>query len=186
MSLWLILLLLLSDYSFSLFENEENEKINDNIKFVKIRNPKGESEMYKNIINEELIENLGILNSEENGIFLMDYTNFMKLFSIITICIPTSFLLSYLINIPIEKATDFGTIRILIEEETNLCISIISLSYRFHEDINPDNDIFKNLILIQLFRNKQKANYIGSSSNESLFTKVLPGEYILRQLILKK
>ena len=167
-----------NDYSFSLFENEENEKINDNIKFVKIRNPKGESEMYKNIINEELIENLGILNSEENGIFLMDYTNFMKLFSIITICIPTSFLLSYLINIPIEKATDFGTIRILIEEETNLCISIISLSYRFHEDINPDNDIFKNLILIQLFRNKQKANYIGSSSNESLFTKVLPGEYI--------
>ena len=168
-----------SGFSFSLFESQDDEKNKDSIiKVVKIRNPIGESDIYKNLINEELIESLGILKSEEDGIFLMDYTNFMKYFSFITICIPSSILISYLIKIPIEKANDFGTIRILVEEETSLCISIISLSYRFHEDIKPDIDIFKNIILIQLFRNKQKANYINSSSNESLFTKVEPGEYI--------
>lgn len=169
-----------SNFYFSLFENKDNKKNKDNnlIKFVKIRNPIGDSDMYTNIINEELIQKIGILNSEENGIILMDYTKFMKYFSLITICVPTSILKSYLIKIPSEKANDFGTIRILIEEETNLCISIISLSCRFHENITPENDIPKNIILIQLFRNKQKANYISSSFNESLFTKVQPGEYI--------
>ena len=108
----------------------------------------------------------------------MEFNSFLKCFSSITICIPTAVLYSYLINIPVEKASDFGTIRILIEEETNLSISIISLSFRFHNGIQPEEDIFKNLILIQIFRDKQKANYITSSLNEPLFTNVKPGEYI--------
>lgn len=172
-----------SGYSFSLFEHKED--LNNNeiekknvIRNIKIRNPIGDNKAFKNSVNKELMENIGIESFQEDGLFLMDYMNFMKIFSSITICIPTSVLKSYLIEIPKENANDFGTIRILIEEESNLSISIISLSYRFHENIIPDNDIFKNLILIQIFRNKQKATYISSSFNESLFTSIKPGEYI--------
>ena len=170
----------ISVYSFSLLgykETEKNKK-KDIIRTIKLRNPLGDNEALNNKINEDLVEELGILSIEDNGIFLMEYNSFLKCFSSITLCIPTAVLYSYLINIPVEKASDFGTIRILIEEETNLSISIISLSFRFHNGIQPDEDIFKNLILIQIFREKQKANYITSSLNEALFTNVKPGEYI--------
>ena len=169
-----------SDYTFSLLGIKENDKINkkETERNIKLRNPIGDNESMTNKINEDLVDNLGIIDSEGNGILLIDYNQFMKWFSSITLCIPTSVLNTQLIQIPSEKANDFGIIRILIEEECNLSISIISLSYRFHENLKPDEDNFKNLILIELFRNKQKAEYISSSCNDALFTNVKPGEYL--------
>ena len=168
---------IINDHSFTIFENK-GEKNKNNLRFIKLRNPIGDNDAFKNAINEELIENLGIQNFEENGIFLMEYEKFIKSFSILNICIPSADLYSHLIEVPKEKANDFGIIRISIEEECNLSISIIPNSCRFHVDLNPDKDIFKNLILIQIFRNKGKANYFSSSLNETLFTIVKPGEYI--------
>ena len=168
-----------NNYTFSLLGNQEYEKNKKDLKkIIKLRNPNGDNEAFDYKLNEDLVENIGIISCEENGIFLMDYYKFIKIFFSITLCIPTKNLISHLITIPAEKANDFGTIRILIEEEANLSISIISLSFRFHDDVKPDEDIFKNLILIQLFRNKQKATYVSSSCNETLFTNVKPGEYI--------
>ena len=184
---------LFSGYSFSLFEyknkdDENNEKDkndktdkNDStniIRKLKIRNPIGDNNYFEHKTNGENMENLGIDGFQDNGIFLMQFTNFMKFFSSLTICIPTSIIFSHLIEIPIEKANDFGTISVLIEEESNIFISILSLNNRFHEKIIPDLDIFKNLILIRIFRNKKKANYIASSSNEPLSATIKPGEYI--------
>ena len=168
---------IINDHSFTILGNKEEKIKNDLIRFIKLRNPIGDNDSFKSTINEELIENFGIQGFEENGIFLMEYEKFIKSFSLLNICIPSANLFNHLIEVPIEKANDFGTIRISIEEETNLCISIIPFSYRFHDDI-PDKDFFKNLILIQIFRNKGKAYYINSSLNESLFTNVKPGEYI--------
>ena len=105
----------------------------------------------------------------------MQYYNFLDLFSTSIICVPSSTLLNYLIEIPNEKSNDFGTIRLLIEEEAIINISLI-IKYR---EEKMKGDIFKNIILIQLFRNKQKANYINSSSNETLSSLLSPGEYII-------
>ena len=171
-----------NDYSFSLLGIEEIEKkINEKkvkIKIVQIRNPGGEKGGVKTEVDTELLEDNGIEKYEENGILIINLNTFMKIFSSITICIPTAALLTRLINIPIDKATDFGIVRILIEQESNICISLFSLSHRFHEEINPEKDIFKNLILIQIFRNKQKGVYINSSFNATLSAIVKPGEYI--------
>jgi len=167
----------ISNHSFSILGYEENELNNNKnsiIKLLKMRNPLNIIDISK----KDLMEEYGIQNIKENGILLMDYNKFIKIFSSITACIPIASLKNYLIQIPKEKSYDFGTIRLLIKKETNISISIIPPSYRFHEDMIPVQDISKNLILIQIFSNKKKANYISSSYNESLFTNVKPGEYI--------
>ena len=143
-------------------------------KAIKLRNSLGNKEAFQNGITEE-IKNLGIVTFEEDGIFLMQYYNFLDLFSTSIICVPSSTLLNYLIEIPNEKSNDFGTIRLLIEEEAIINISLI---IKYCEE-KMKGDIFKNIILIQLFRNKQKANYINSSSNETLSSLLSPGEYII-------
>ena len=165
----------INNQSFSLLDiqSENNNKI-DLIRKIKLRNSLGNKEAFQNGITEE-IKNLGIVTFEEDGIFLMQYYNFLDLFSTSIICVPSSTLLNYLIEIPNEKSNDFGTIRLLIEEEAIINISLI-IKYR-EEKIK--GDIFKNIILIQLFRNKQKANYINSSSNETLSSLLSPGEYII-------
>ena len=167
----------ISNHSFSILgyeENELNKNKNSIIKLLKMRNPLNIIDISK----KDLIEELRIQNIKENGIFLMDFYKFIKIFSSITVCIPISSLKNYLIQIPKEKSYDFGTIRIMIKKESNLSISIIPPSQRFHQDMLPIQDIPKNLILIQIYRNKKKANYISSSYNESLFTNLKPGEYI--------
>ena len=165
----------INNQSFSLLDiqSENNNKI-DLIRKIKLRNSLGNKEAFQNGITEE-IKNLGIITFEEDGIFLMQYYNFLDLFSTSIICVPSSTLLNYLIEIPNEKSNDFGTIRLLIEEEAIINISLI-IKYR---EEKMKGDIFKNIILIQLFRNKQKANYINSSSNETLSSLLSPGEYII-------
>ena len=165
----------INNQSFSLLDiqSENNNKI-DLIRKIKLRNSLGNKEAFQNGITEE-IKNLGIVTFEEDGIFLMQYYNFLDLFSTSIICVHSSTLLNYLIEIPNEKSNDFGTIRLLIEEEAIINISLI-IKYR---EEKMKGDIFKNIILIQLFRNKQKANYINSSSNETLSSLLSPGEYII-------
>ena len=165
----------INNQSFSLLDiqSENNNKI-DLIRKIKLRNSLGNKEAFQNGITEE-IKNLGIVTFEEDGIFLMQYYNFLDLFSTSIICVPSSTLLNYLIEIPNEKSNDFGTIRLLIEDEAIINISLI-IKYR---EEKMKGDIFKNIILIQLFRNKQKANYINSSSNETLSSLLSPGEYII-------
>ena len=165
----------INNQSFSLLDiqSENNNKI-DLIRKIKLRNSLGNKEAFQNGITEE-IKNLGIVTFEEDGIFLMQYYNFLDLFSTSIICVPSSTLLNYLIEIPNEKSNDFGTIRLLIEEEAIINISLI-IKYR---EEKMKGDIFKNIILIQLFRKKQKANYINSSSNETLSSLLSPGEYII-------
>ena len=167
----------INNHNFSILgyqENELDKNKNNIIKLLKMRNPLNIIDISK----KDLISEFGIQNIKENGIFLMDYNKFIKIFSSITVCIPISTLKNYLIQIPKERSYDFGIIRILITTETLLSISIIPPSYRIHEDMPPIENISKNLILIQIYRNKKKANYISSSYNESLFTNVKPGEYI--------
>ena len=163
---------------FSLLGIQEDERDRRNIKRnVQLRNSLGDNEAFENNITDDM-KNLGIIRFDDNGIFLMQYKKFLELYTSITICIPSSTLINYLIDIPREKANDFGTIRILIENETKINISIISKTHKFNEDIKDEN-LFKNIILIQLFREKQKAIYINSSSNDILFSFLSPGEYII-------
>ena len=140
-------------------------------------NPIQDNEVFENNITDE-IKNLGIIRFDENGIFIMKYKNFIELFTSITICVPSSTLINYLIEIPKEEANDFGTIRLLIENDTKINISIISKNSKFSENAK-DTNLFKNLILIQLFREKQKAAFINSSLNETLYSPLSPGEYII-------
>ena len=165
----------INNQSFSLLNiiSEENNKV-DISRNMKLRNSLGDKEVFQNAISEEM-KNLGIISFEEDGIFLMKYTKFLELFASVIICVPSSTLINYLIDIPKEKANDFGTIRLLIEEETKINISIICKS----KEGTKNEDIFKNIILINLFRDKQKANYINSSSNETLSSLLSPGEYII-------
>ena len=165
----------INNQTFSLLDVQSDEKNKNDIKRnMKLRHSLGDNEVFTSNITNEM-KNIGIINFEEDGIFLMQYNKFLELFSSVTICAPSSTLINYLIDIPQEKCNDFGTIRLLIEEETKLNISII---FKYQKEIRKE-EIFKNIILIQLFRNKQKANYINSSSNETLASSLSPGEYII-------
>ena len=161
--------------SFSLLETQSDEENkNDIIRNIKLRNCLGNKIVFLNEITDEM-KNLGIIKFEEDGTFLIQYTNFLELFSMVTMCVPSSTLISYLIDIPSEKSNDFGTIRLLITEETKINITLI---HKYKEGIKVE-EIFKNIILIQLFRDKQKGSYINSSSNETLSSLLSPGEYII-------
>ena len=161
--------------SFSLINVEsEGRNKSDIIRNMRLRNSLGDKEAFQKDINEEM-KNLGIITFEEDGIFLMQYKKFLELFSSVIICVPSSSLINYLIDIQKEKANDFGTIRILIEEETKINISII---FKNNEAIKNE-DIFRNILLIRLLRNKRKADYINSSYNETLSSHLTPGEYII-------
>ena len=161
--------------SFSLLDAQSDEKNqNEIIRNIKLRNCLGDKEVFQNEITYEM-KNLGIIEFKEDGIFLMHYKNFLELFSIVTICVPSSTLISYLIDIPKEKSNDFGTIRLLITEEAKVNITLIP---KYEEEIKKE-ELFKNIILIQLFRDKQKGNYINSASNETLSSLLSPGEYII-------
>ena len=86
--------------SFSLLDAQSDEKNqNEIIRKIKLRNCLGDKEVFQNEITYEM-KNLGIIEFEEDGIFLMHYKNFLELFSIVTICVPSSSLISYLIDIP--------------------------------------------------------------------------------------
>ena len=161
--------------SFSLLETQSDEKNKGEIiRNIKLRNCLGDREVFQNNIDDEMA-NLGIIKFEENGLFLIKYKNFLELFSSVTICVPSSSLISYLIDIPKEKANDFGTLRLLIREESTINISLICKNQKELKT----GELFKNIILIQLFKDKQKGNYINSSSNETLSSLLSPGEYII-------
>ena len=165
----------INNQSFSLLEVlSEDKNKNELTRNLKLRNSLGDKEVFQNEITEE-IKNLGIIKFEEDGIFIMQYKKFLELFSSVTICATSSTLINYLIDIPREKANDFVVIRLLIIEESKINVSLICKN---HEEIR-NNEIFKNIILIQLFKEKQKANYINSASNEILSSFLLPGEYII-------
>lgn len=168
----------INNYVFSLLGIQEDKKDRNSLeRNVQLRNSLGDNEVFENNITDE-IKNLGIIRFDENGIFIMKYKNFIELFTSITICVPSSTLINYLIEIPKEEANDFGTIRLLIENDTKINISIISKNSKFSENAK-DTNLFKNLILIQLFREKQKAAFINSSLNETLYSPLSPGEYII-------
>ena len=165
----------INNQSFSLLEAQSGDKnSNDIIRNLKLRNSLGDKEVFQNEITEEM-KNLGIIKFEEDGIFIMQYKKFLELFSSVIMCVTSSTLINYLIDIPRENANDFGIMRLLIIEESKINVTLIC---KHHEEIRND-EIFKNLILIQLFRDKQKANYINSASNETLSSFLLPGEYII-------
>ena len=60
-------------------------------------------------------------------------------------------------------------------EETKINITLIPKSNEGFKN----EELFKNIILIQLFRDKQKGNYVNSASNETLSSLLSPGEYII-------
>ena len=165
----------INSQAFSLLDiHSDNKNKNDIIRNMELRNPLGDKEIFQNDITEEM-KNFGIISFERDGKFLMQYSKFLELFSFVTICVPSSTLINYLIDIPKEKANNFGAIRLLIDEETKINISII---IKYNEEIKNE-DIFKNIILIHLLRDKQKAYYVNSSSNETLSSLISPGEYII-------
>jgi hypothetical protein len=165
----------INSQAFSLLDiQSEKKNKNDIIRNMKLRNSLGDKEVFRNDITEDM-KNFGIISFEQDGIFLMPYSKFLELFSFVTICVPSSTLINYLIDIPKEKANNFGTIRLLIQEETKINVSII---FKSNEEIKNE-DIFKNIILIHLFRDNKKAIYINSSSNETLSSLLSPGEYII-------
>lgn len=165
----------INNQSFSLLEVLLGDKNNnDKTRNLKLRNSLGDKEVFQNEITEEM-KNLGIIKFEKDGIFIMQYKKFLELFSAVTICVTSSTLINYLIDIPRERANDFGVIRLLIIEESKINVSLICKN---HEEIRND-EIFKNIILIQLFKEKQKGNYINSASNETLSSFLSPGEYII-------
>ena len=165
----------INSQAFSLLDiQSEKKNKNDIIRNMKLRNSLGDKEVFRNDITEDM-KNFGIISFEQDGIFLMPYSKFLELFSFVTICVTSSTLINYLIDIPKEKANNFGTIRLLIQEETKINVSII---FKSNEEIKNE-DIFKNIILIHLFRDNKKAIYINSSSNETLSSLLSPGEYII-------
>ena len=174
---------LIANHSFTLVSAFERKVDDEIVKLMKIRNPFGEGEW-----NGDWSDNSNKWNkaakkafpefskAKDDGIFWIDFDNFCKYFQVVSICVPLKPLISSMIKIPKDKADKFNVTKIKIDDYGILSIAIYKKYYRFHRKIKTDQEVISNLILARI--QNEKIEYIDSAYNETMSTKVKPGEYI--------
>jgi hypothetical protein len=175
---------LIDNHSFTLVSAFERKVGNDNVKLMKIRNPFGEGEW-----NGDWSDGNSKWTSEakkafpeydakgkNDGIFWIDFNNFCKYFQYLSICIPLKPIKSTGIKIDKDKADKFNVIKINVEGDGILSVTLNKKYYRFHRKIQPEEDVLTNLILAKC--NEDNIEYLDSAYNETMSTYVKEGEYL--------
>jgi hypothetical protein len=111
-----------------------------------------------------------------DGIFWIDFDNFCKYFQIVSICVPLKPFSSTYFKVDKDKATKFNVMKIKVQADGILSITVYKKSYRFHRKIQPDQEVIENLILAKC--KNGKFEYLDSAYNETMSTEVKAGEYI--------
>jgi hypothetical protein len=153
---------------------------------MKLRNPFGEgewtgdysdnSDKWTSDVKKAFPEFEG---PRDDGIFWIDFDNFCKYFQIVSICVPLKPLLSTTIKVPKDKATNYNVLKLNVQGQGILSISVCKKSYRFHRKISPDEECIENIIVAKVDKAGKKFVYLDSAYNETSSTLVEAGEYVV-------
>ena len=157
---------------------------NENVKLIKLKSPFGECNWngdwsYQSKKWNDKSKNTFKIydeNKKSEGIFYMEYNDFIKYFQINTFCIPLTSIKSSSFKVSKENAKLFNVIKIKILSKGIITFSIIKKNSIFHKKIEPGKLPSENILLVKIEYNKLK--YIESSFNQPLTTNLYEGEYI--------
>ena len=177
---------LICNHCFSLITAKEGIVNKEKVRLLQLRNPFGEGEWngdYSDSSDKWTSEAKKIFGYENkknknDGIFWIDYINFLKFFQIVTFCVPIKNLIcsSFIINK--DNAKFFNVFKILIEDNGIYIIEINKKIGRIHRKIQPEEEVYENIILVTFDNANKKFIYIGSSFNQSLSIHLKKGEYL--------
>ena len=173
---------LIANHTFSLvsaFEGTVEGKVE---KLMKLRNPFGEGEWNGDWCDdspkwtEEAKTAFPTYDGmkRDDGIFWIDFDNYIKYFPITTICVPLKPIISHYFKVSKDNATFFNVMKIKVEENGIFTFTINKKNPRIHRTI--DIEPTENLLLVKLERNR--LIYMDSAFNEQMSTNVQTGEYI--------
>ena len=175
---------LMENHTFSLVSAFERKVKGENVRLMKLRNPFGMGEWngdwsdHSDKWDESAKKAFPEFDQKKanDGIFWIDFDNFCKYFQIVSICVPLKPFSSTYFKVDKDKATKFNVMKIKVQADGILSITVYKKSYRFHRKIQPDQEVIENLILAKC--KNGKFEYLDSAYNETMSTEVKAGEYI--------
>lgn len=185
---------LVKNTSFNLVNTREEEIDGILYRMLRLRNPTGEGEWSGNycfgseLWTPQLIKAFDYkgkpnpddedFDKNEVGIFYIEYEDFVRYFQYINIMVPLRPLSCQVFNIPKEQAAEHNVVKLKFEKKGVFSLSIERQRSRFHKDITEDKDVIENLILAKIDKEAKKLMCVDSCFNETLSTRVEPGEYL--------
>jgi hypothetical protein len=183
----LINLGLVPNHAFTLITAKEGKVSGDIIKLVNIRNPWGYHEWngkwsdQSNLWTEEAKTVFNKGNNSDDGIFWMEYGDYLTYFTNTEICKVRSPCCSKTIKVPKENLDMPNVFELEIHRNTTIDICIIKKYYRFKRTIPPNQYLTTNIIVVRKEGKSlvYKASVNGITNNPNLEIYLEPGYYLI-------
>ena len=166
-------------------DTKEEETENTTLRMINLRNPfkemkwTGDYSEESELWTEPLKKLFDYYPPTEDNNTIIEYNDFIRYFHYITICVPLRPLKCQIIEIPKEKAADYNVIKLKFEKKGVFSLSIERQSPRFHKDLKKKIEAFENLLLAKIDKEAKKLVSVANCYNETLSTRVEPGEYLI-------
>lgn len=176
---------LIKNASVVLVDTKEEETENNLLRMLLLRNPfkemkwTGDYSDDSELWTDQLKKLLDYYPPSEDGTMIIEYNDFIRYFLYINICVPLRPLSCQVIEIPKEKASDYNVLKVKFEKKGVFSVSIEKQSQRFHKDLKTNIDTFENLLLAKIDKEAKKLVCVDSCYNETLSSRVEPGEYLI-------
>ena len=180
---------LVKNYSYILVSTMEKvDKKKNCIKLLKMLNPFedgfwegpfGVGEECWTEENAKLFEYQKPTEDTVNNSFHIDYEDLLTYFHLINILIPLRPCICQTIHIPKERAAGYNILKIKFEDKGVFSFSIERQVTRFHKDLKVDHEIIENILLAKVYKEDKRLMCVDTCFNETLSTRVEPGEYLV-------
>jgi hypothetical protein len=177
---------LIANHTFSLVSAFEKEVSGTVYKLMKLRNPFGEGEWNGDYCDNsekwtpELKSAFNFEIAKDDGIFWIDFENFVKYFSKVSICIPLKPIICHNIEIEENISDKLNYFKIKVKKSGILSITIHKELKKYHEDcLDEQNDAIENIIVAKIDNENKKIIYYDSAYNETSSCSATPGEYLI-------
>jgi hypothetical protein len=177
---------LIANHTFSLVSAFEKEVSGTTYKLMKLRNPFGEGEWNGDYSDKsekwtnELKTAFNFEEAKDDGIFWIDYENFIRYFAKVSICIPLRPIICYNLEIEENNSEKLNYLKVKIIKSGILSITIHKELKKFHSDcLDEQNDAIENIIVAKIDKENKKLIYFDSAYNETSSCTAMPGEYLV-------
>ena len=180
---------LISGHSCTLVSAFERKVKGEDVKLLKIRNPWGYKEWSGKYSDgspewdDEMIKCFGDVKVKEDGIFWMEFSDYLKFFEETEICKAKRSICVKNVKITKDRITMPNIFHLSLFQKTSVDISIVRKSYRYNRKIIPNEDIISNLLLVKIIKSGKAISLIKTSSssrkNSVLSENLEKGEYLI-------
>ena len=177
---------LICNHCFSLITAKEGIVNKENVRLLKLRNPFGEGEWNGDYSDKsekwtnELKAAFNFEEAKDDGIFWIDFDNFIKYFAIVSICVPLRPIVCYNLEIEEKNSDKLNYLKVKIIKSGILSITIHKELKKFHSDcLDDQNDAIENIIVAKIDKENKKLIYFDSAYNETSSCNTTPGEYLI-------